>query len=388
MATRRGSRKLTYLLFLFLFVVVAILAVRQMADAHLRAAAVLTRLSDPSAHGFIASFAGDPFREEPGSALTAQGPLKFRLYIPEHGARSGGIVLLHGVHHLGIDDPRLKNFSRALAGAGVEVMTPELQDLADYRVTPQTVDVIGSSAVILSTRMNRPVGLIGLSFAGGLSLMAATRPEYKDKIGFVLAVGAHEDMSRVARFFASNIVVNPGGTESRFPAHEYGVLVLAYSHMEDLFSDQDVPIAREALREWLWEESRAMKTAEALSPTGKQKLDLLLHHREQLQQAFLDQITRHQAEMDAVSPRGKLAGLSTDTYLLHGASDNIIPPAETLWLSRDVPARALKRVLISKSLTHVDTGNGEPFREKWALVHFFAYALEEDAQLSSTKGSH
>jgi pimeloyl-ACP methyl ester carboxylesterase len=387
-ATRRGSRKLTYLLFLFLFVVVAILAIRQPADAHLRAAAVLMRLNDPSAHGFIANFVGHPFREEPGSALTAQGPLKFRLYIPADGAHSGGIVLLHGVHHLGMDDPRLKNLSRALAGAGVEVMTPELQDLADYRVTPRTVDVIGSSAVILSTRMNRPVGLIGLSFAGGLSLMAATRPEYKDNIRFVLAVGAHEDMSRVARFFASNVVTNPNGTESRSPAHEYGMLVLAYSHMEEFFPAQDVATAREALREWLWEEPQAMKTAETLSPAGKQEFDLLLHHHEQLQQAFLDEITRHRAEMDAISPRGKLAGLSVDTYLLHGASDNIVPPAETLWLARDVPKRALKRVLISKALTHVDAGNGEPSRDKWALVHFLALVLEDAAQLKASKDGY
>lgn len=388
MATRRGSRKLTYLLFLFMFIVVAIVALRQPVDAHLRSAAVLSRLSDPNAHGFVADFAAHPFREEPGSALTTQGPLKFRLYIPEDDVHGGGIVLLHGVHHLGMDDPRLRNLSRALAGAGVEVMTPELQDLADYRVTPRTVDVIGSSAVILSTRLNRPVGLIGLSFAGGLSLMAATRPEYKDKIGFVLAVGAHEDMSRVADFYATNVAINPDGSESHSPAHEYGMLVLAYSHLEEFFSARDVATAREALREWLWEEPEAMKTAEALSPAGKHELDLLLQHHEQLQQAFLDEITRHQTEMDAVSPRGKLATLGADTYLLHGASDNIIPPSETLWLAREVPKKVLKGVLISKALTHVDAGNGEPVSEKWALVHFFARVLEDAAQTNGSKGKH
>jgi pimeloyl-ACP methyl ester carboxylesterase len=382
-----GSRKLTYLLFICIVVVLAILALRQPVEAHLRAAAVLAKLSNPAAKGIMVRAADDPYTEEEGTALTPAGLLKFRIYIPQDGTRQGGIVLLHGVHHLGMDDPRLKNFSRAMAGAGVEVMTPELQDLADYRVTPRSVDAIGVAAVILSTRMKQRVGLIGLSFAGGLSLMAATRPEYKDKIGFVLAVGAHEDMSRVARFFASNVVANPDGTESRFQAHEYGMLVLAYSHLEDFFPAKDVPIAREALRQWLWEQPQAMKTAEALSPAGKEKLGLLLHHHEQLQQAFLEEINRRQAEMDAVSPRGKLQPLSTETFLLHGASDNIIPPAETQWLARDVPSHALKQVLISKALTHVDAGNGEPFSEKWALVHFFARVLEE-AQTDATNAGH
>jgi pimeloyl-ACP methyl ester carboxylesterase len=382
-----GSRKLTYLLFVSIFLVLAILAFRQPVEAHLRAAAVLTKLSDPAAKGMLMRVADQPFTEEEGTALTPAGPLKFRLYIPRNGTQEGGIVLLHGVHHLGIEDPRLKNFSRAMAGAGVEVMTPELQDLADYRVTARTIDTIGSAAVILSTRMKQRVGLIGLSFAGGLSLMAATQPDFKDKIGFVLAVGAHEDMSRVARFFATNVVANPDGSESRFHAHEYGMLVLAYSHLEDLFAAKDVPIAREALRQWLWEQPQAMKTAEALSPAGKEKLELLLHHHDQLQQAFLDEIKQHQTEMDAVSPRGKLQGLSAETFLLHGASDTIIPPVETQWLARDVPAHALKQLLISNALTHVDTGNGEPFSEKWALVHFFARVLEE-AQTDATTAGH
>ena len=377
MAHIQGSRKLTWLLFFLLFLVLAVIVVWQPVRAHLRAAAVLENLSDPGEKGFVARFAQHPVREEDGSALLAQGPLKFRLYVPEYGARSGGIVLLHGVHHLGIDDPRLKNLSRALAGAGVEVMTTELQDLADYRVTPRTIDVIGASAVILSTQMKQPVGLIGLSFAGGLSLMAATKPEYKAKIGFVMAVGAHDDMSRVARYYASNIIDNPDGTESHLQAHEYGMLVLAYSHMEDLFPAADVPTAREALREWLWEQPQAMRTAEALSPRGKEQLGLLLHHHEELQQAFLEEIKLHQAEMDAVSPRAKLQGLTADTFLLHGAADNIIPPSETLWLAKDVPPRALKRVLISKALTHVDAGNGEPWSDKWELIHFFARVLEE-----------
>src|SRR5258708_9893521 len=176
---------------------------------HLRALSLMLRFSSPKAQGFSASFAQHPFKEEDGSAQTPRGPLRYRLYIPQDVKNAGGVVLLHGVHHRGIEDPRLWNLARALASAGVEVMTPELQDLADYHVTARTIDVIGDSAVVLSTRMNRPVGVMGLSFAGGLSLLTASKPEFAEKIGFVVAVGSHDDMGRVARFFAATTITKP-----------------------------------------------------------------------------------------------------------------------------------------------------------------------------------
>ena len=345
---------------------------------------LLLRFSDAHAQGLPTRFANHPFKEEDGYALTPHGPLRYRTYTPQDVQNPGGVVLLHGVHHLGIDDPRLWNLARALAGAGVLVMTPELQDLADYRVTARTIDVIGDSAMALSTRMQRKVGVMGLSFAGGLALLAADRKEFGDGIGFVVAIGAHDDMGRVARFFAANVIAKPDGIETPFQAHEYGALVLAYSHLEDFFSAADVPIAREALRQWLWEQPEAMKTAAALSPEGKQELDLLLHHRDQLREALLREITLHKDEMDAVSPHGHLAQLHTPVFLLHGAGDTVIPSSETLWLAKDVPAAELRASLVSAALVHVDMGNKVTWQQQWQLVDFMAQVLDATEKLPAS----
>jgi dienelactone hydrolase len=348
---------------------------------HLRATSLLLRFSDQKASGFAASFANHPFKEEDGTTSTPHGTLRYRLYVPQDIQNPGGVVLLHGVHHLGIEDPRMWNLARALAGAGVLVMTPELQDLADYRVTARTIDVIGDSAAALSNRMQRKVGVIGLSFAGGLSLLAAARPEYASKIGFVMAIGAHDDMGRVARFFAANVIARPDGTESSLAAHEYGVLVLAYAHLEDFFSPQDIPAAREALRQWLWERPDAMKAAAGLSPAGQKEFDELLHHRDLLRDALLHEITLHKDEMDAVSPHGHLAGLRAPVYLLHGAGDTVIPASETLWLEKDVPAQDLKASLVSQALVHVDMGGKVRWQDQWRLVDFMAQVLDATDKL-------
>jgi len=377
----RKQKVFIFLFVLFASIVLVGAVLLHPVGPHLRATSLLLRFSSPHGGGIATSFANHPFKEEDGSTLTPHGPLRYRLYLPQGIKNPGGVVLLHGVHHLGIEDPRMWNLARALAGAGVLVMTPELRDLADYRVTARTIDVIGDSAVVLSTRTERTVGVIGLSFAGGLSLLAAEKPEYAPRVGFVLAIGAHDDMGRVARFFAADTILKPDGTEAPFAAHEYGVLVLAYAHLEDFFSPQDIPVAREALRQWLWEQPEAIKTATALSPAGQKEFELLLHHRDRLREPLLAEIKLHKDEMDAVSPHGHMARLNTAVFLLHGAGDAVIPSSETLWLAKDLPPESVKATLVSAALVHVDMGDKVTWQQQWQLVDFLAQVLDATEKL-------
>ena len=172
--------------------------------------------------------------------------------------------------------------------------------------------------------------------------------------------------------------------ETPLQAHEYGALILAYSHLEDFFSSADIPTAREVLRQWLWEQPEAMKTAAALSPEGKHELELLLHHRDQLREALLKEITLHKEEMEAVSPHGHMAQLHTPVFLLHGAGDTVIPSSETLWLAKDVPAAEMKASLVSSALVHVDMGSKVTWQQQWQLVDFMAQVLDATEKLPAS----
>jgi pimeloyl-ACP methyl ester carboxylesterase len=364
----------TKILILIALLLGAGLGTRRLADSHLRALSLLVRFSDPQAHGIVADFADHPIAEELRSVQTTHGTLKFRVFVPKDIAHPPIIMLLHGVHHLGIDDPRLINLSRAMAMSGVEIVAPELKDLTEYHVSPETIDDIGNDAVYFSQTSGKSVGVIGLSFAGGLALIAASRPEYADHVGFVLAVGSHDSMSRVSKFFASNLMVRPDGTQEHFQAHEYGVLILAYSHLEDFFAPADIPPAHEILRRHLWEQPSPPDTG--LTRQGQEEMDLLVNHRERLEQAMLQEIDRHGIEMNAVSPAGKMSGMHVPVYLLHGAGDSVIPPSESLWLAQDIPHDDLRAVLISQALVHVDMDKKVSFSDEWALVHFMAKILD------------
>src|SRR5205085_1280234 len=197
------------------------------------------RVENPKTTGWFSLLNTFPVKESSVLLPCPRGSILARLYVPQGRSSASGLVLLHGVHHLGIDEPRLVHFARAFAQSGVVVLTPELKDLADYQVTPDCIDVIGSSANWLHREIGKPVGIMGLSFAGGLALLAAADPRYAPDISLVVAVGAHDDLARVARFLVTDRVEAPDGSIKKLPAEQYGALVLVYSHPKVFFSAAD-----------------------------------------------------------------------------------------------------------------------------------------------------
>ena len=222
------------------------------------------------------------------------------------------------------------------------------------------------------------VGLMGMSFGGGISLLAAADPRFADRVSFVVAVGAHDDLGRVSRFFINDEIPEPTGGTKKLHAHGYGVMVLVYSHVEDFFPPEDVPAARDALRSWLGQKrDDALKAASMLSPASKAKIDGLFDAGiGPMKGELLAEIDSHAEEMAKVSPRGHLGSIKANVYLLHGEGDTVIPATETLWLAEDVPPARLKSALVSPAIEHVELKSPSA-ADKWALVHFMGQVIGE-----------
>lgn len=378
------QRRRAIKLFVVLIAVALVLALAGPGWTHFRAAGILLRVQSPQHPGSLANLSAHPIEEMPTEVPTPSGPIRARLYIPKDRPHAPGIVLVHGVHHLGIEEPRMVAFARALSSSGLRVLTPELLSLADYQVDRSSIDLIGYSARALSAQLGQKVGVLGLSFSGGLSLLAAADPRFEPYIRFVVSVGAHDDLERVSQFLITNMIERPDGTILHITAHEYGSLILIYSHIGDFFPPADGPTAHEALRLLLWEKvDESRKCAERLSPRSRQKMELLYSHQvDALASEIRESIARHRAEMAPVSPHGNLGALQAPVLLLHGAGDNVIPSSELLWLQRDVPSAALKSALISPAISHVELGGEPSLSDQWRLVHFMARILElaEDSQ--------
>jgi pimeloyl-ACP methyl ester carboxylesterase len=345
---------------------------------HLQAMAVLRLVSGQPVPWIITKLVAEPVRTEDVQFTTDAGAVQARLYLPERHSDAPGLIVLHGVHHLGIEEPRLVSFASAMASCGVRVLTPQLPGIADYHVDRSSVRVIGESTRWFAGQMSGPVGVLGLSFSGGLALVAAGDPVYRPDFKFVFAVGSQDAMDHVAQYYLTGKETRPDGTTELLTPHEYGALVLEYEHLEDFVPKRDEAAIRPVLRQHLYEDKSAEQLAEAkLNPRQRAEAVQLMDSNSAMTRAKLAAANlKHVAEMEGLSPHGTLHTMTTPVYLLHGEADNIIPAAETLWMASELPRTALQEVLVSPVLSHLDLDGPKPgVWDQWKLVHFFALVM-------------
>ena len=368
-----GKRSLLVWVLLLLPVVVGLLY--PIAQDYLRAASLLERIADPHAGGWVANYNVLPV-EVHDTAFDFRGQaIPARVYLPRGIGFAPGIVVVHGMHELGIDEPRLVSFARSLAASGFFVMTPLVPAIADYRVEAQSADLIGVAVQSFSEQLHVPrVGVLAISFSGGLALLAASDPQYASSFAWVASIGGYYDLAHVLRFFATGEGARPDGSVEHLEPHEYGPLIVIDDEPGDFFSPHDSPLAHDALKLLLaghGKDSEAL--TQRMTPAGRQIMqELYRKQRASLAPVILAEIDKRREKLAAASPAGPLRFIRAPVLLLHGSDDTVIPPTEMLWLQRDVPEGQLVEALISPAISHVEMGRKPTLRERWALVHWMA----------------
>ena len=204
---------------------------------YVRAAALVARVAQLDGRlGAVARAEASAVTVAPLEAVsTRHGRVPARVYEPRTQP-TRTVVLIPGIHSLGIDEPRLTSLASELAGSGLRVVAVALPDLTRYVITVDATDVVEDTIAWASTHAgwstDGRVGVIGVSFAGGLALVAASRPATADHVAFVLSFGGHGDLPRVLRYLATGTAPNVGTLRAP-PPHDYGLAVLAYGLAAD-----------------------------------------------------------------------------------------------------------------------------------------------------------
>jgi len=318
------------------------------------------------------------------------GQLRARLYRPV-GASDRAVLLVPGVHASGVDEPRLVQFAKDLASVRHTVLTAELTDLTQYRITPRTTDMIEDAAWWLSGQHDLApdgrIGMMGISFAGGLSIIAASRSPLRDRVAFVMSFGGHGDLPRTLRYLCTGL--QPDG--SRFPPHDYGVVVILLSVADQVVpADQVEPLRRviltylDASRLDLIDKNESWNTyqrAIAMTATLPEPAKTLMGYVNDRDVAHLGALLLpHVTKLGddrALSPASEAKPAAT-VYLLHGTGDNVIPAIESTLLAQTLRARGVTvHQLATPLITHAEVDRSATAAAMWKLVSFWEKLLTE-----------
>lgn len=336
----------------------------------------------------IAEWGSQAVTEVPLRIPWRGGELEARLYRPDKA--DGPFVLLEpGVHVSGIDEPRLVGFARDIASTGHPVVTARLDDLAHYRITPRTTDMIEDAAKWLASgpANGRPIGMIGISFAGGLSIVAAGRPSLRDNVAFAMSFGGHGDLPRTLRYLCTG--VQPDGV--RRPPHDYGVAIILLGVADQVVPPEQVDSLRAAILTFL-EASRLDLVDKAASAREFEHAREVAGALPEPARTFMAYVnTRDVARLGpillphvsamggdpALSP-ARSAAPAAAVYLLHGSDDNVIPSVETALLARELRAHGVRvHELETPLITHAEVDRTAAMRAMFRLVKFWGELLDE-----------
>ena len=130
-------------------------------------------------------------------------------------------MLIPGVHRDGINESRLVGLAEDLAATGYGVLTVAAPDLQRFKITPAVTDMIEDAVRWTSEqpqfRTDGKIGVVGISFSGGLSIVAAGRESIRDRVAFVMSFGGHGDLARAMHYLTTGEVLGDLERRSAVP---------------------------------------------------------------------------------------------------------------------------------------------------------------------------
>jgi dienelactone hydrolase len=351
-------------------------------------------------------------RERDITVPVARGAMRARVYEPVRPPHRAAL-LVSGLHPAGIDEPRLVRLARELAADDILIVTPDIPELSRFEITPAITDTIEQTAVWLASASglapDHRVGMMGISFSGGLSIVAAGRPSLRDRVAYVFSFGGHDDLPRVLRYLCTGqepypshqIRLKPDAADAnrgvrlqqdqpftRAP-HDYGVAVILLGVAERVVPRAQVEPLRAAVRRYLWasaldggvDKSKAaaeFDAVRALAATLPEPSATLVRH-------VVDRDVVHLGPrlLPYVGFYGSDPALSVSkspkpkapVFLLHGADDNVIPPVESEYLAADLRGRAPVRLLVSGLISHAEADRPPHAKDVMDLAAFWGDLL-------------
>jgi hypothetical protein len=312
---------------------------------------------------------------------TRRGPMRGRLYEPA-GGHHRAALLTSGLHASGIDEPRLVRLARDMAASRVAIVTPDIPELSRFEIAPAITDAIEDAGVWLASNTalapDGTVGLMGISFSGGLSVIAAGRPSLTTKVAYVFSLGGHDDIARVLRYLCTgreprptaDVQLGSPGGDATFvlPPHDYGVAVILLSLADRLVPPAQVDRLRAGVRQYLWASALDGGVDKARAPAEFDAVRAVAKSLPEPSATLLRYVVARDVVhlgarlLPLIGANGTAVAMSPSkspkptapVFLLHGLEDNVVPALESEYLAADLRGHAPVRLLMSGLISHAE----------------------------------
>lgn len=275
-----------------------------------------------------------------------------------------GLVLVPGFTPHGKDDPRLIDLAFTLSRARFLVLVPDLQGPREMRVRLEdsrgTADAVVHLAKSDPLKGHEGVGIVAISYAAGLAILATMESDARASVRFLVAIGGYYDTTALATFVTTGRFrrssVGRWQAKNPHPAAKWLFLASNIDLLDDA-SDRRILLAI-AERRFDNRDVRVDNIAAGLGPAGRSLFEFLENSAPERVEELLGKLpNRVQAHLRRLSLTNyDLSHLAGRLILIHGRDDTMIPYTESVALASAVSGSQL---FLIDGFSHIDsTGVG------------------------------
>lgn len=310
--------------------ILAVLAVRLIPPLRARAKAVAV----------LADTAGIPFPRPFAPDIEVRrveiGGVDGDLYEPNTDAPA--ILFVPGAARRGTEDPRVVQAATALARANRRVFVPELR-LYDRIFLEQDIETIRRAAAGLAGEST--IGIVGFSYGGSFTLIAAQDPRLQVHLRFVAVFGAYYDLLHIVQGITTGATILDG-EERSFETIPEAREILVDSIVRVAPGGHDAEL-RAAIERG---------EGENLPPELKRVFDLIDNRDPRRSPALAaDLPDRYSEFLTRFSPSVGIERIEVPVYVMQARDDEATPWTEALYLERNLED---SRVMFLEHFSHVD----------------------------------
>ncbi len=303
------------------------------------------------AAGVVAEALGIPFPRPFAPAVTAREVelegVRGDLYRP--GRPAPGIVLVPGAAPRGKDDPRAVRLARALSRARRVVFVPALE-LAERRFAPDDLERIkaATAALAASEHATGRISLLGFSYGGSFSLIAAADARLAGVVEQVAVFGAYFDLVGVIQAVTTGISLVDGQT----------IRWVGHPRAEEVLHEVAVRLAPAEARPELRSALSGASSSSELSAEAGALYELLKNDDPRRTFPLAQQLPDRTRELLRLfSPSSVASEVQAPVIAMHSKDDPVVPYGELLRLHAGLPAARCVSVSL---FSHVDFHSGSP----------------------------